>query len=233
MHRDTWSSTALVVGALTGIFALVLHPTGHDMLAGADRVRQTSLSVWVHSVAIAGVPLTFIGLLGLWRRLEKSDLATAALVLFGFAGVGVLSAAVASGFISTPLTQWILASEGTARDGYHALLMLSGLMNQGFAKVHTVAAAAAILLWSVALLRTPMPWRSAGMIGVIIGSGVLLGFFSGTLRMDVHGFGIITFAQSFWMIWVAVLLWRGDRHAAMAGSPVSVSGTRATPAGTA
>lgn len=210
MRREVWSGTILIAGALTGVLVLALHPTGHDLLAGADRARQATIGIWIHAVAIAGVPMVFLGLLGLWRRLGKSDLATAALVVFGFGGVSVISAAVASGFISTPLIQRILAEEGATRDTYHALLTLSGLMNQGFAKVHTVATAVAILLWSAAVLQSVTMQRAVAIAGFLVGGGVLGGFFTGRLAMDVHGFGIITFAQSSWLILVGALLWRGE-----------------------
>ncbi|HUF31379.1 MAG TPA: hypothetical protein VMM77_12075 [Gemmatimonadaceae bacterium] len=40
----------------------------------------------------------------------------------------------------------------------------------------------------------------------------------GYLEMAVHGFGIITFAQSAWLMWVGVLLWRGEKPEKSAGS---------------
>ena len=42
-----------------------------------------------------------------------------------------------------------------------------------------------------------------------IGALLLAGFFAGHLRVDVHGFGIVTFAQSAWLLWVGALLLRG------------------------
>ena len=46
------------------------------------------------------------------------------------------------------------------------------------------------------------------VVGAVIGAAVLLGCFSGHLRLDVHGFGIVIFAQSGWLIWLGSLLCR-------------------------
>ena len=50
-------------------------------------------------------------------------------------------------------------------------------------------------------------------------SRILLALLSGYLRLDVHGFGIVTFSQSIWLIWLGVLLCR-ERGA---GQPQGVS----------
>jgi hypothetical protein len=50
--------------------------------------------------------------------------------------------------------------------------------------------------------------RAVAVAGIAIGAGALLGFFGGHLQLDVHGFGVITFAQSAWLIWIGLLLCR-------------------------
>jgi len=134
-------------------------------------------------------------------------------VAFGFGGVAVMTAAVASGFVATGLTRQILADEGGSRDVYHALLAYTGLVNQGFAKVNVVSWAVAILLWSAAIWRSRRMERAAGIVGAVVGGGILIAFFSGHLRLNVHGFGIVTFAQSGWLIWIGILLCRGGPSA--------------------
>ena len=206
MRRDVVSGTLLITGALVWVFALALHPTGHDMLAGADPGGQARLGVLIHAVAIASAPMVFMGLLGLARRLDWTELAIAALVSFGFAAVGIMVAAVMSGFVATPLTQRIMAADAAARDVYHMLLGYTGLINQGFAKTHVVASSVGMLLWAAAIRWSGRMSRSAGVAGAVIGAGVLLALFSGLIRLDVHGARLVTFATSGWLIWVGVLL---------------------------
>jgi hypothetical protein len=104
--------------------------------------------------------------------------------------------------------QRVFTADGAAREAYHALLTYTGLLNQGFAKVNAVAWAAAILLWSAAILRTGRLPRAPGIAGAVVGATLLLAVLSGHLRLDVHGFGIMTAAQAVWLVWIGVLLIR-------------------------
>ena len=207
MPRDVFSGTLLIAGSLLGVLVMILHPTAHGMLSPETAHRVARLGIMVHGVALAAVPMLFLGLIGVSRRLGPSDLTTAALVVWGFGGAAVMSAAVASGFVAPPIIQHIL-SEGESSDVYHALLGYTGLVNQGFAKVNVVASAVAVVLWSAAIFRSRRFAPATGVAGVVVGAGILLGFFSGHLRLDVHGFGIVTFVQSAWLIWLGILLCR-------------------------
>jgi len=71
--------------------------------------------VTVHSVALGTVPILFVGLLGLSRRLRLTDLTTAALVAHGFGCAAVMRAVVADGFIATAVIERIVTAEGPAR----------------------------------------------------------------------------------------------------------------------
>jgi len=215
MRREAASGILLVAGSLAGVLVMLLHPTSHHLLSGEKTAQAAALNTMVHGLALAAVPAVFLGLLGLARRLGPSDLTTAALVVYGFGAVAVISAAVASGFVATPVAERTLAAEGSAREIYHGLLWYTGRLNQGFAQVHVVASSVAILLWAVAILKSGRMSRATGVAGAVVGAGVLLAFLSGRLRLDVHGFGIVTFAQSAWMAWLGALLFgeggAGDR----------------------
>lgn len=219
MKRDVSSGILLIIGALAGVAVMALHPTAHRLMTGPDAARQTGINVLVHGVALAAVPVVFLGLLGASRRLGFPDLALAALVAWGFGAAAVISAAVASGFVAPAVIERLLEAQGGERDVFHALLAYTGFLNQAFAKVYVTATSAAILLWSAAIVKDRRLARSAGIAGILVGAALLLGVLSGYLRLNVHGFGVVTLAQSAWLIWVGVLLCRGDpsRPGAAAG----------------
>lgn len=212
MQRDVIGGTLLIAGSLANMLVMSLHPTGQQILH-APNFAQAHLGVMVHSLALAATPIIFLGLLHLSRRLGPSDLTTAALVSYGFGGVAIMSAAVASGFVATGVFEQILTAEAGSRDVYHALAGYTGLVNQGFAKVNVAASSVAILLWSTAVLTSRRFSRAAGVAGLVVGAGILVAFLSGHLILDVHGFGIVTYAQSGWMIWVGILLLLRGRSA--------------------
>jgi hypothetical protein len=206
VKRDIASGTLLIVGTLAGVVVMALHPVAHDLMNPERGPQLARLNVMVHSLGLDAAPMIFLGLLGLWRRLRPSDLGTAALVLYGWGLVAVMSAAVASGFVAPK----VIESE--------ELLRYTGLWNQGFAKVNVVATSTGILLFGATILKTNRLSRAAGVFGLVVSALILVLFFVGHIRLDVHGFGVITFAQSAWLLWVGILLCREDPVAGRSGA---------------
>jgi hypothetical protein len=213
MRRDAVSGVALIVGTVSGLVTMALHPTGHQLMADYDRIAP--LAVAVHVLALTGIPITFFGALGLTRRLS-SETAIAALVAYGFATVAAMSAAVASGLIAPHVASWTLRAGTEEREAFHAVLRYNGEINQGFAKVFVAGSSVAIFLWSLAILAVRSLARAAGVLGCLIGALALIGILSGSLRLDVHGFGLVVLAQGIWTLLVGVLLIRAAAPAAAA-----------------
>lgn len=212
-RRDVFSGATLIAGTLLFVLVMVLHPTAHDILAEEHVEHGVHLNRMVHTVALIGVPVLFLGLLGLWRRLGGGPLATAALVGWGFASVAVTSAAATSGFVASELMLEMAhardAGGGAEAEAVHSLLDYASLAIHAFGTVHLVASSLALVLWAAEILRAGALHRSAGLVGLIAGAGVLLLFLGEHLRLDVHGFGVMVMLQAVWLVWVGVLLCRG------------------------
>lgn len=219
MKNPTISGILLISGAVFGVLVMLAHPTAHDLITAADPGRRAAGNVAVHAVALVTLPMLFLGLWGLTRRLAPSDLSLAALVLYGFGGVATVPAAVMSGFVATEVILDMDGVGAASRELSFALLRYTGLVNRGFYACAVVAVSLAILLWSAAILRGRRLSRSAGIVGLVVGAVVPLGLFSGHLGLGLHGAGIITGAQSVWLVWVGTLLVRaGD------GAPAPTNG---------
>jgi hypothetical protein len=208
MRRETAAGILLIVGSLLTMSVMLLHPTSHDLLAPGSFARQAHRNTVVHSVAIAAIPMLFLGLLGLSRRLGFDDLSVAATVVYGFSAIAVLGAAVASGYVATEAIEHMLEAGEDSKGVYHALLASTGWWNQAFARVGVAASAAAILLWSAAILRSTRVPRVVGVVGAVIGGAILLAILSGHFRLNIHGFGMVVLAESLWFIGVGALLVR-------------------------
>lgn len=198
MRREVASGRLLIAGSLAGVAVMALHPVAHGLRSPDAGAQLGRLNVLVHGLALAAAPMVFLGLLGLWRRVQPSDLATAGLVVYGWGLVAVLSAAVASGFVA-----------GAVLD-QNELLRLTGLWNHGFAKVNVVASSVGILLLGTAILRTSRLSRGLGVFGIVMPALLLALFFVGHITVDLHGFGLVTLAQSAWLLWAGVSLCRKD-----------------------
>lgn len=184
MPPERRAAAALLIGMLAPLLIMWMHPTGPGLAAGGARL--VLINHMVHGVSIAAQPIVFLGLLGLWRTL-RSDVATAALVFYGFGIVAILSAAVVSGFVAPEVI--------TDRQ----LLFYTGLLNQGFAKVSVAATGVSLILWGAALWSKA---RVPGAAGVLLGAVLALGILTGLLHLDVSGIVFVTVLQGVWILLV-------------------------------
>jgi hypothetical protein len=199
MTKDRTSGVALIAGSAGMIITMILHPTGKVGPEGIDAMVR--MLVGVHALALASMPVLFLGTVGLSRRLGfPAGLAIAALVIFGFATVAVMNAAVFDGLVAPNLIRQIVTAAPEARDGWRLVFNYNSQLNQAFARLYAVGASMAIVLWSVAIVRDRALARSAGIYGCVLGALTLAGVFSGRLNPDVHGFGLIIFGQALWFI---------------------------------
>jgi hypothetical protein len=213
MKRDVVSGVLLIVASLLGMLVMLHHPVGHDILEGGNFERMAGLNQLLHGIAIASIPMTFLGLMGMWRRLAPSDLATAGLVVWAFGGLAVLIAAAASGFVATDVMKEMNGAEGAMRDTYRLFADYTHSWNQAFAKVDVVATSVALLLFAFSIEKTKRFNRLVGLLGLVIGGATLLAFFGGKLKLNVIGFGFVIFAQAAWLIAVAAVLMREPKSA--------------------
>lgn len=201
MSRDRASGLALIAGAAASLVIMALHPTGRELYAAAGRSSVPAMvNVFVHSLAIASTPVMFFGALAVNRRFSSNDdaLPTLAIVLWGFAMVAVALAATASGLIAPGLIHHVTEG-GDDAAGLRDVLTYNSHLNQAFARIHVGMSSAAILFWSIAILRTrALPVR-IGWYGALVAPVLLILLFAG-LRMTIHGFGLVMVLQAVWLI---------------------------------
>jgi hypothetical protein len=218
MTDDRLSGLALIAGSGGTIITMSLHPTGR--VAAAQVESMIHVLIAVHALALACVPIQFLGAWGLSRRVASPDrLAVAGLVLYTFALLAVMNAAVADGLVTPSLLRQIVASAGSppAIDGWRMMSRYNFYVNQAYAQVFVAASSVAIVLWSASTWRSRELAPGLGIYGCILGPVTLLALFSGRLNLDAHGFGIVIFGQAAWFIVAGTLLWRRDNLIAPAG----------------
>jgi hypothetical protein len=212
MTRDRASGAALVAGTLAMLVTMTLHPTGPELAEAVGKsVWPARINVFAHGLAIASSSFVFFGALGLTRRLTtQANLAILALVIYGFALVAVLTAAVASGLIAPHLIDALARADATQRPMLDTLFRFNFQVNQAFATVYVALSSAAIVLWSAAILRSRLLARWIGVYGCVVGVLLLLGLVGGHLRLDVHRFGAIVIAQAIWLVAIGATLFRAN-----------------------
>ena len=124
----------------------------------------------VHVLAVATIPLSFYGAMALGDAL--------ALTVFA---VGLISGVFAAGVS--------LAIPNDAEFFRHDAVLV-----QAFARIIVSATSVAIVLWSA---------RMRGVLrayGIAAGTIAVALLFAGHLRLDAHGFGLVTLSEAIWFI---------------------------------
>ncbi|MEY2438698.1 MAG: hypothetical protein QOI34_83 [Verrucomicrobiota bacterium] len=209
MKDNRLGGIALILGAISGVITLSLHPTG-----GAHHVtppqfeKLIALVIGVHVLAITGLPFSFLGALALSRRIDSPNrIATMAVVIYGFGLVALMAAATMSGLVTPEILRQVVARTA-ASDQWRTLMDYNHAINQGFAQIGAVGSCVAIVLWSGLILKHRVLPIGLGIYGTLIGVVIIISMFAGELKLDVHGFGLITFTQAIWFIIAGVCLWR-------------------------
>jgi hypothetical protein len=216
MSNDHLSGLALIAGSSGMIITMSLHPTGH---VAANHIEpMIRMLIAVHALALACLPVMFIGAWGLSRRMRGvGDLALIGLVVYAFALVAVMNAAVVDGLVTPSLLRQMVASAPQTSDGWRMMQHYNFYVNQGFAQVFVAASSAAIVLWSAAIWRSKELGRGLGIYGCILGVVTLIALLSGHLNLDKHGMGIVIFGQAAWFIVAGALLLKREDQVAAAG----------------
>jgi hypothetical protein len=200
---------ALIVGAISGIITMSLHPVAGSHPITPDQFEKLAFFlVGTHALAIAGVPFLFLGALALKRRLDSPGrIALTALVIYGLGLVAVTIAPAMSGLVGTEIIRKMIA-DAPGREQWRTLLEYNHLINQAFAQIFVVASCGAVALWSFMIVKRRAFPIGIGIYGLLLGPALVIAMISGSLRLDVHGFGLIVFSQAVWFILMGILLVR-------------------------
>lgn len=211
-----------MIAAAAGVLVMAVHPMGPHgggVMSRQDMDAMALMMRLVHGFAILTLPILFLGALALTRYLNRPNrIALVGLVFYGFALAAVMIAASMDGFIAPTVMSKVVAGDPMA-DARRLFLEYTWTTNQSFAGVFTVGACIAILLWSVEIWHSRLMSRALAVYGVVLAIGISVVYLSGHLPLTTHGFGIVTFAQSLWLVLAGVGLFMKAEN----GRPVAAA----------
>jgi len=203
MADDRKSGIALIAGSAGGILTMAIHPTGAASLPAEQVAHLAVVSGAAHSLAMASVLVLFLGACGLARRIGGADrISFAAIVAYGFACVAVLIATAVSGFIIPGVMEHMVRDTPAAAPQWHIAIDAIFQINQAFARIFSVAASVAIILWSVSAMRNGGLSRGVAIYGCVVAALIIVGIGGGRLRLDVHGMTVVALGQTIWFVLV-------------------------------
>jgi hypothetical protein len=204
MTDNRKSGLALIAGSLGMIITMALHP--HGAVAAAQVESMARNLTIVHSLALASLMVLFLGALGLSQRLRSADrFDIIGLVLFAFASIAVMNAAVMDGLVAPNVMRRIVEAGAGGGESWRVAFRYNFEVNQGFARLYAVSSSAAIIFWSLSIWRNRTLARGLAVYGFVIGAASVIAVAVG-LGMDVHGFGAVVLGQAIWFVTAGVLL---------------------------
>jgi hypothetical protein len=207
MTDDRKAGIALIAGSLCGTLTMAVHPTEAGSLTAPEVAHLSIVSGAAHSLAMVSVLLLFLGACGLARRTAAADrISFAAIVTYGFACVAVVIAAAVSGFIVPGIVKDMVRDVPAAAHQWQIVIDGIFQINQAFARIYSVAASIAIILWSVSALRNGGFGLGVAIYGYVIAALTIVGIGVGHLRLDVHGMAVVWLGQAIWFILVGYRL---------------------------
>jgi hypothetical protein len=206
MNDDRKSAIALIAASIGGMLTMAIHPVaGSAPLTPEIVARLAVTSAIAHSLAIVSFVVMFLGACGLSRRLAAPDrLAFTAVVVFAFGSVAILVATSVSGFIVPDIMRRMVRDVPANAPQWKIVIVSIFQINQAFARIYSVAASLAIILWSAASLRSSDGERALGrglaIYGCVACPTIIIAIASGLLHLDVHGMGLVVLIHAIWFI---------------------------------
>ena len=205
------SGWALIAGSVGILVTLVLHPNERGLFdpSQIESVRRTTIIV--HSMALFALPLLFMGALGLSRRIGwDSASAVAALIVYAFALGAMMNAIVVDGLVTPGLARVIANATPDKAAEWNIALKHNGFLDAAFMNVSLMASSLAIVLWSVAIVRTGAAARVIGILGFLLSAGTIIALVTGLLSRTLHLFLLVLVGQAIWFLSNGVQLCRSN-----------------------
>jgi hypothetical protein len=201
----------LIAATFVSIVAMAHHPSvaAHDPIAAIAEIgTKATLNRIVHGVLIALMGLELYAFAVFADRIgPRRDAVRIGFVAYAIGIGAMIGAALTSGFVVTSLAaHYADAGADASAFANHARLAMTG--NQALAQLGTIAISAAILAWSVALLRV-RTHRVLALIGLLASVLPAFALGAGMIRLDVSGMTIVVVAEAVWNIAAGVTLIRG------------------------
>jgi hypothetical protein len=204
----------LIAAAVFTVVALAHHPTLHGTQRPTMLVAKLA-ALGAMDRLVHGVLLVLIGalLFGMTvfaaRRGLRRESVLAAAIAYALGASSMIGAALIDGFVLSALASRSAGASAPEAAALVPVFAMLGAAVQVLARFATVATAAAVLLWSLPLIRARGGVRWAGVLGIASATGAV-GMLAATHRLDPHSMRAVVLLQTVWYVAVGVLLLRGD-----------------------
>lgn len=189
------------------VLTMILHPVGGDL---PHLVKMQKIIIISHSLALLSIPFSFIGFLGLTRRIGTENFfSLTALSILSFGLVAAMGAAATNGLALPFFVKDYQDASPEMFATVNAIVRYNFSLNQAFGFILLGAMFLAILFWSVAMLSTKAftPWIAYFGVILTLTGGLLL--LAGYDFVSLPGFRVFVLSSVVWIVFVGFQMIRG------------------------
>ena len=201
----------IILGSLATLGGMALHPTagGRIMENVRNLVENGAFNAQVHFFLITTYFVLLLGFFGLsdWlggRRL----LVRGGLIAYAVGTFAGSAAGVAAGFVLRTLAFGYANARPDEINSVVSAFRVAGAFNYAWGRMWMIAVSAAILLWSIEMVRREGLARPLGAFGLLVGVAGVIGIPTGLIALSVTALLGLVLAQTAWSVGVGVLLIR-------------------------
>jgi hypothetical protein len=199
---------ALLVGSFLMTATMILHPAGGDLqhLIKIQRIIMAS-----HALAILSLPFSFVGFLGLTRKLGTENFFSfMAFSCMAFGLVAAMGAAATNGLALPLFLQHYQDASPETLATVKIIVRYNFSLNHAFDYILLGALLLSILFWSIAALLTRKlhPWIGYLGLGLTLTAGIALAV--GYDFVSLYGFRLFVLGSVLWIGWVGVAMLRSE-----------------------
>jgi hypothetical protein len=214
VRHETGYGATLILGSAVLLVMGVIHPSAIRFGDSAALARLAFIDGLAHSLAILGIWLVLVGLVGLSRILGlQRVIVVAALAAFALGALAVVVAAALDGFVVPQLAEQWASADSPARVILRQLIPFCGLVASSLTRIYLLLAVFAVALWSWAIYRDRLS-RSLGWIGALVTAAGIATLFGGPAYVSVHELLALVAGQAAWTVLAGILMIRRGSAAA-------------------
>ncbi|MPR34860.1 hypothetical protein [Salmonirosea aquatica] len=206
-HRfEKNAGIALLAGSFLMIATMILHPAGGDL---KHLIKIQKIIIVSHSLALLSIPFSFVGFLGLTRRLGTEHfLSLTAFSVMSFGLVAALGAAATNGLALPFFLQDYQEASPETLATVKIMVRYNFALNHAFDYILLGAMWLAILFWSVTALLTSKLHQAIGYLGLSLTlvAGILIT--AGYDFVSLQGFRLFVLGSVVWIALVGVAMIR-------------------------
>jgi hypothetical protein len=213
IEQRSWAAYGwiIILGSLAAVAGMAVHPTGGPNIMENVRnlVENGGFNMAVHFSLIATYLVLALGFVGLseWLGLDRI-LVRGGLIAYCASVVAGIAAAI-SGPIAMRTMAFAYAEATPDKADYIvSAFRVAGAQNFGWGRMWMIVLSAAILLWSVELLRRGGFARILGYFGLLVGAAGVFGIPLALIPLSPGTLVFLVLGQTAWSVGAGVLLLR-------------------------